>query len=44
MRYYYLYDEKEIIKALKDAGFKIIEKKPHRANLIFIVEKQSNKI
>ncbi len=39
IRYYYLYEEKELKKLLEDTGFKIIEKIPHRANIIFIVEK-----
>ncbi len=38
-RYYYLYEEKEFKKLLNKTGFRILEKKPHRANLIFIVEK-----
>lgn len=39
LRYYYLYEEEELKKLLKKTGFKIIKKIPHRANLIFIVEK-----
>lgn len=39
MRYYYLYDEKEFRDLLEKTGFKIIKKIPHRANIIFIVEK-----
>ena len=38
-RYYYLYEEKEFKGLLKKAGFKIIKKIPHKANIIFIVEK-----
>jgi ubiquinone/menaquinone biosynthesis C-methylase UbiE len=39
LRYYYLYEEKEFKKILEKTGFKIIKKIPHKANLIFIVEK-----
>lgn len=39
LRYYYLYEEKELKKLLEKVGFKIIKKIPHKANLIFIVEK-----
>jgi len=38
-RYYYLFDEKEFKNFLEKTGFKIIKKIPHRANLIFIIEK-----
>lgn len=38
-RYYYLYNEKELRTILEKIGFKIIKKIPHRANIIFIVEK-----
>ena len=38
-RYYYLYEENELKKLLEKTGFNIIEKIPHKANIIFIVEK-----
>ena len=37
-RYYYLYEEKEVINLFKAAGFKIIEKEKDN-NIIFVVEK-----
>jgi ubiquinone/menaquinone biosynthesis C-methylase UbiE len=39
LRYYYLYNKKEFKKLLEKTGFQIIKKIPHRANIIFIVEK-----
>ena len=39
LRYYYLYEEKEFKDILEKVGFKIIKKIPHKANIIFIVEK-----
>ena len=39
LRYYYLYDEKELESLLEEVGFKVIKKIPHNANLIFVVEK-----
>ena len=38
-RYYYLYDEDEFRELLEKTGFKIIEKVPHSANIIFVVKK-----
>jgi len=38
-RYYYLYDKNEFKNLLEKVGFKVIKKIPHRANIIFIVEK-----
>ena len=38
-RFYYLYEKQELKELLEKIGFKIIEKPPHKANLIFIVEK-----
>jgi tRNA (uracil-5-)-methyltransferase TRM9 len=38
-RYYYLFEEKEFKNLLEKTGFKIIKKIPHKANIIFIVEK-----
>ncbi len=38
-RFYYLYEEQELRKLLEKIGFKIIKKIPHKANLIFIIEK-----
>ena len=38
-RFYYLYEEQELKDLLTKIGFKIIENPPHKANIIFIVEK-----
>ena len=38
-RYYYLFDEGEIHKLFKDAGFKIVKKPEPERNIIFIVRK-----
>ena len=38
-RYYYLFDEDEIHKLFKDAGFEIVSKEEPRRNIIFIVKK-----
>lgn len=38
-RYYYLYEEQEFKDLLEKTGFKIIKKIPHKANIIFIVQK-----
>lgn len=39
-RYYYLYNENEFRKELEKEGFKIIKKIPHKANIIFIIQKE----
>ncbi len=38
-RYYYFYEERELQEILEKVGFKIIERIPHKANIIFIVKK-----
>jgi ubiquinone/menaquinone biosynthesis C-methylase UbiE len=38
-RYYYLFDEKEIHKLFKDAGFRIKKAFPPERNIIFVVKK-----
>ena len=41
-RYYYLYDEKELIKLFKKTGFKYLKTIPHKANIIIIVKKPTS--
>ena len=38
-RFYYLYTEDELKKDLEKIGFKVIKQLPHRANIVFIIEK-----
>lgn len=41
-RYYYLFDESEICSLFENAGFKIIKKIPHKANIVFIAMKPNS--
>tara|TARA_Y100000310_G_C20304135_1_gene633172 strand:+ start:65 stop:667 length:603 start_codon:yes stop_codon:yes gene_type:complete len=38
-RFYYLYTKNELKEELKKAGFKFLKQNPHRANIIFVVQK-----
>jgi len=41
-RYYYLYDEKELIKLFEKTGFKYLKTIPHKANVIIVVKKPTS--